>query len=47
MVKLDYKLDKQTLECLYEKMLFSTKLNNMSVKKNFDKLKEEYPYNII
>ena len=47
MVKLDYKLDKQTLECLYVQMLFSTKLNNMSVKKNFDKLKEEYPYNII
>jgi len=47
MVKLDYKLDKQTLECLYAKMLFSSKLNNMSVKKNFDKLKEEYPYNII
>jgi len=47
MVKLDYKLDKQTLECLYVQMLFSTKLNNMSVKKNFDKLKEESPYNII
>ncbi|HIP12516.1 MAG TPA: hypothetical protein EYG73_07340 [Arcobacter sp.] len=47
MIKLDYKLDKQILECLYERMLFSTKLNKMSVKKNFDKLKEKYPYNII
>ena len=51
MVKLDYKLDKQTLEYLYARTLFSTKFGRgkkaLSVKKKFDKLKNEYPYNII
>ena len=51
MVKLDYKLDKKKLECLYIKILFSTKFgkgkNALSVKKRFDKLKNEYPYSVI
>jgi len=51
MVKLNYKLDKQTLECLYIKMLFSSKFgsgkNGKSVKKRFDELKEIYPYSVI
>ncbi len=51
MVKLDYKLDKQTLKCLYVRILFSTKFGRgkkaLSVKKKFDKLKNEYPYNVI
>ena len=51
MVKLDYKLDKKKLECLYIKTLFSTKFgrgkNSLTVKKKFDELIKEYPYDVI
>ena len=51
MIKLDYKIDKKKLECLYIKTLFSTKFGQgkkaLTVKKKFDNLKNEYPYSVI
>ncbi len=51
MVNLKYNVSKKELECKYARALFSTKFGNgksaKTVKKEFDNLKQTYPYNVI